>query len=213
MEEWLTGVNTFFSNLGVIGVILGAVIGWFLNWRISKSRIKADLKASTRLEWIKEVRELTAIIIEEHNLYLRLLWEYEEKYIDATKGIYCTIKKENKKNEIISEFKTESRNMISSTSKNRNLYKLYFARIKRRKWYNPKRFFGCNKQYIAGNYENEVMHLVVDRVYNQMYDFENYFIDNCKINRKLINKNVISKFRNKTSDYIKKEWDRAKDNK
>lgn len=197
----------------IVAPFFGVLIGVLSTWMVSSRRINADLKAKTRLEWIKEVRELTAIIIEEHNLYLKLLWEYQEKYIDATKGIYCTIKKENIKSEIISEFKTESINMISSTSKNRNLFKLYFARIKRRKWYSPKRIFCCNKQYINRNYENEIMHLLVDRVYNQMYNFEKYFINNCQINQNISNENVISRFRNRTSDYLKKEWDRAKDNK
>src|SRR5699024_11736143 len=65
------------------------------------------------------------------------------------------------------EFKEKSIELIASTSENRNLYKLYFARIKKRKWYNPKRYLCC-ESYIHKHPENEEMHKLVDEVYDQV---------------------------------------------
>src|SRR5699024_7702274 len=120
------------------------------------SKINADLKASTRLEWIKEVRELTATIIKEHNDYMKLLHIYNEKYKKLSTYEYYSEKKLKKEqNKLIENFIDESRVLIADTSKNRNLYKLYFAIIVKRKCWNPMRICGA---YVEKNKENIEMH-------------------------------------------------------
>src|SRR5690625_1080932 len=106
---------------------------------MSKNKINADLKAKTRSEWIKEVRELNTKIIAQHNDYTTLVYIYNERNHQPNKhSVVPPV--EQKKERIMDEFKEKSIELIASTSENRNLYKLYFARIKKRKWYNPKRY-------------------------------------------------------------------------
>src|SRR5699024_91651 len=210
MTEILNSINEFFAGLGVISAILGGLVGYIAQLWMSKNKINADLKAKTRLEWIKEVRELTSKIIEQHNDYLKLVYIYNERYHLPNKhSIFPPV--EQKKEGIMDEFKEKSIELIASTSENRNLYKLYFARIKKRKWYNPKRYLCC-ESYIHKHPENEEMHKIVDEVYDQIYNSEKYFIENKSIDPEIKRKNIISEFRNKTSNYLKREWDRAKNN-
>lgn len=57
------------------------------------------------------------------------------------------------------------------------------------------------------------MHDLVEDVFDQLVDFEKYFVENKNVMEIDDDNNIISSFRNSTSDYIKKEWDKAKKNK
>lgn len=182
MMDWLTNINTFFSDLGVIGVILGAVIGWLLNWRISKNRINADLKAKTRLEWIKEVRKLTSEIISLHHDFILL-----------RKGFSSSTNNDKINQQLISTY--------IEISKKRHLYLLYFSKIKFDK--NTKSYIENEENITMRNNINEFVTEVSTFVNTQAKDDKNLLED-------LTPK--YNKFKDETSDYLKKEWDKAKSN-
>jgi len=108
---------------GLIGIIIGSLITGFIAWLIHSKSIDADLKAKTRLEWIKEVREITAEIIrieydnitniEEYHAVKSIKLQLEEK-----------ISSDNKFN-----FRLKLNKLFGEFNKYSNLYKLYFSTI------------------------------------------------------------------------------------
>lgn len=203
-------VYNYVENNGFFSLTIGAVGGWIITLKTTKSRIKADLKASTRLKWIEDVRALTAKIIQNNSTYMSLAWEYDGKFKEL-ENINDVHEQAIEGREIKKEFEKKSRGLVEKHSEDRNLYKLYFSRIKRRKWYKiidiiKKR--GCYQP----NIENIEMHKYVDDILKQVNKIEEDLMKNGKLDKTVAEKGVIAIFRNKTSDYLKKEWDRAKNN-
>lgn len=182
------------------GGLIGAGLSGLVSWLASSNRIKADLKASTRLEWIKEVRQLTAVIIGKHHSYLALIIKYSDNFEKISNSDISTDPKLPE--HMMNAFNKESREILNSVSQDINLYKLYFATKSKIK---SKKF--------RQNEDNIKMHDLVDDVFDQLVDFEKHFVENKNIMEIDDDNNIISSFRNSTSDYIKKEWDKAKKNK
>lgn len=185
----LFGVSMeFWAIIGsLIGIVIGGAIGVFSTLFISSKNINAELKAKTRLEWIREVRTLTAEIIKNLHELLILVDKYKE--IRFSKG---GLTKEE-----IFQFKVENAELDAELFKNLNMYKLYFSTITK----------DLNR-YIT-NEENKKMHLHADKIEDQMLKLSREVLKN---QDDLYDPRVIEDFRKETSDYIKKEWDRAKEN-
>lgn len=186
----LSGVSMeFWAIIGsLLGVVIGGAIGVFSTLFISSKNINAELKAKTRLDWIREVRTLTAEIIKNLHELLILVDKYKE--ISFTNG-GLTDKE-------IFQFKVENAELDAELFKNLNMYKLYFSTITK----------DLNR-YIT-NEENKKMHLHADKIKDQMLKLSSEVLKN---KEDLYDPRVIEDFREETSDYIKKEWDRAKENK
>lgn len=185
----LFGVSMeFWAIIGsLIGIVIGGAIGVFSTLFISSKNINAELKAKTRLEWIREVRTLTAEIIKNLHELLILVDKYKE--IRFSKG---GLTKEE-----IFQFKVENAELDAELFKNLNMYKLYFSTITK----------DLNR-YIT-NEENKKMHLHADKIEDQMLKLSREVLKN---QDDLYDPRIIEDFRKETSDYIKKEWDRAKEN-
>lgn len=180
IEIWAIGAPFF-------GVLIGVFFTWFVSFR----RINADLKAKTRLEWIKEVRLITVNIIDNVEQLINIANKYEHIL-----AINKKLSKEENDN-FLHEFNKGTAELV----KNINLYKLYFPLIKRR--------FG---KYTT-NSENEKMHRLADVVLNE---HANIYLQVQAIDSEYefrSNPIVLIQFRDATSDYLKKEWDKAKRNK
>jgi len=189
LTSTLFGVSMeFWAIIGsLIGIVIGGAIGVFSTLFISSKNINAELKAKTRLEWIREVRTLTAEIIKNLHELLILVDKYKE--IRFSKG---GLTKEE-----IFQFKVENAELDAELFKNLNMYKLYFSTITK----------DLNR-YIT-NEENKKMHLHADKIEDQMLKLSREVLKN---QDDLYDPRVIEDFRKETSDYIKKEWDRAKEN-
>ena len=170
--------------------LLGVLIGALFTWMVSSRRINADLKAKTRLEWIKEVRLITVNIIDSVEQLVNIANKYEHIL-----AINKKLSKEENDN-FLHEFNKGTAELV----KNINLYKLYFPLIKKK--------FG---RYIT-NEENKNMHRLADVVLNE---HANIYLQVQAIESKYefrSNPIVLIQFRDATSDYLKKEWDKAKRN-
>lgn len=170
--------------------LLGVLIGALFTWMVSSRRINADLKAKTRLEWIKEVRLITVNIIDSVEQLVNIANKYEHIL-----AINKKLSKEENDN-FLHDFNKGTAELV----KNINLYKLYFPLIKKK--------FG---RYIT-NEENKNMHRLADVVLNE---HANIYLQVQAIESKYefrSNPIVLIQFRDATSDYLKKEWDKAKRN-
>lgn len=173
---------------GIVGIVTGAFLTGIVSWVTNSKRINADLKAKTRLEWIKEVRELTAEIIRDMHTLLILVDKYKE----------VSSRKNGLTKEEINQFKEESSVIESEIFKNLNLYKLYFSTITKKRW-------SYKKQK-----ENIDMHSYAEAVNTQMLNLNAEVLHNKGF---LYDPRAITEFRDNTSDYLKREWDKAKKNK
>lgn len=177
----------------LIAALSGAIAGGLFTVFISKQKIKADLRASTRLEWISEVRKLTADIINEHQKAEILVTNF---LIDRKTSFDNGWHKIDVYDQKLQEIENTLSNKIT-------LYKLYFSIIKR----NPANVYQDNDRNIK-------MHKHADQILQEVNQYKNnLYLYNFK---KIVDKDGVSNienFRNATSDYLKKEWDRAKDNK
>ena len=172
----------------IVGIVIGASLTGIASWMTNSKRINADLKAKTRLEWIREVREITAEIIRDMHTLLILVDKYKE-FGSKNNGLT---------EEEILQFKVESSAIESEIFKNLNLYKLYFSTITKKGW-------GYKKQK-----ENIDMHSYAEAVNTQMLNLNAEVLHN---RGNLYDPRVITEFRDNTSDYLKREWDKAKKNK
>lgn len=181
-------------------------IGIYTNNRLTAYKVRAELKAKTRLQWIEEVRGTTADIISMYYASILIVKrnynEYEEKTLeefDYEKVEYI----HNEQIKILNKMSSES---IVEFIEKTSLFKLYFSPYTKRKWYQFKR-----PLYIE-NKENKKMHEYVDKLNYEILNVEDAFI----FERKLYNVKEldgINVFSNEVSKYLKKEWDRAKENK
>jgi len=175
--------------LAILAAISGAIAGGVFTAVISQQKIKSEVRASTRLEWIKEVRELTARII---NSYYQIQRYYNSavKYLPPSRASSY---------QNIDDYKNLENELIS-LSNDITLFKLYFSTIR----INPVNVEQPNK-------ENIYMRKLADQVKNESTRVKIALDGPMKHRRKF--KNIhINKFSNFTSDYLKKEWDRAKNN-
>lgn len=177
----------------IYAALAGALVGGFLTIFVSRQKIKADLRASTRLEWISEVRKLTSDIINEHQKAEKLVTNF---YTDRQKEFDGLWDK-------VDAYDMEIQKIESEISNKVTLYKLYFSVIKRNQ-----------ANVYQDNFRNREMHIFVDKVLAEVTQYkDNLYTRDFK---KIVNEDgssVIEDFRNAASNYIKKEWDRAKDNK
>src|SRR5699024_8255575 len=171
---------------------VGILIGTFSTWMVSSRRIDADLKAKTRLEWIKEVRVLTVEIINSYYII-------DELHTEVT---FFKMASSDMTPWFSNEYKEIKKELLKMRKKV-DLYKLYFAKIRG----NEANVY----QYI--NNENIRMHNLIDLVYEETEKFKEHLETPNKEIRVVGNQKIIENFRDETSNYIKKEWDKAKDNK
>lgn len=172
----------------IVGPFLGGIIGVGISssvlWITSSRRINADLKAKTRLEWIKEVRELISEIIALHHDLVLEKNQYE---------IGQTTKEEAEE---------ELTKIAVETSKKRHLFQLYFSVIT----------YNKNNDKYEENEENTYIRKLINDYTKELADFRKVPIRNGKTVTDDLTPKLI-KFRDYSSDYLKKEWDKAKKNK
>lgn len=181
-------------------------IGIYANSRINTYKVRAELKAKTRLQWIEEVREISADIIGMYYASIFIVKRNYDEYEEKTLEEFNPNIVEYLHNEQIKNLNKMSSESLGDFIKKTSLFKLYFSPYSKKKWYE------FNKQLYIENKENKKIHEYVENLNNEILEVEDKFI----YERKLYNPRdleSINIFRDEVSKYLKKEWDRAKKNK
>lgn len=202
----------------LIWAIIAFFIGIIFNRKTTSYKVKAELKAKTRLQWIEDVRTITADIVTDYHEMIFIIKRNYEEYEKKTTKVFDdkTIKQFHDFQ--VSKYNREVSETYIRFKKNITLFKLYFApytkdkKIATRiKSYKFIRFFTKKGIIYTHSEDNKKMHKFVDKVYKDIMKMEDEFT----INRNLFDPNKlkgIKIFREKVSKYLKKEWDRAKEN-
>lgn len=210
MEELLKDIKAW----QLIWTIIAGFIGAILNGRWTAYKVRAELKAKTRLQWIEEVRILTSEIIVLYYDYVIFAKQIYDEYELKTQNINNVVQIEKIKKGLINKFNKKNIVLITKFNEKRNLYKLYFAPYSKKKWYDLSRYNFCNKEkrLYKSNDVNKKMHKLVDDLFDDIVKTEEKLVNNMVlISDQEIN--GIYKYSDETSFYLKVEWDRAKKNK
>lgn len=182
------------------------LIGIYANSRLTTYKVRAELKAKTRLQWIEEVREISADIIGMYYASIFIVKRNYDEYEEKTLEEFNPNMVEYLHNEQIKNLNKMSSESLGDFIKKTSLFKLYFSPYSKKKWYE------FNKPLYIENKENKKIHEYVENLNNEILEVEDKFI----YERKLYNPRdleSINIFRDEVSKYLKKEWDRAKKNK
>lgn len=215
MEELLKMDISVWKFIWGIPVFL---IGIYANSRLTTYKVRAELKAKTRLQWIEDVRTITADIVTDYHEMIFIIKRNYEEYEKKTTKVFDDKSIKQFHDFQVSKCNREVSETLIRFKKNITLFKLYFAPYTKNKKiatriksYKYIRFFSKKGIIYTHSEDNKKMHKFVDKVYKDIMKMEDEFT----INRNLFDPNKlkgIKIFREKVSKYLKKEWDRAKEN-
>ena len=215
MEELLKLDN---KNWQLIWTIIAFFIGIIFNSKATSYKVRAELKAKTRLQWIEDVRTITAEIVTDYHEMIFIIKRNYEEYEKKTTKEFDEKPIKQYHDFQVSKLNKESSETVIGLKKNITLFKLYFAPYTKNKNIVNKilghkfiRFFTKKEIAYIESEENKNIHKFVDKVYEDIMKMEDTFI----YNRNLYNPEKlegIKTFREEVSKYLKKEWDRAKEN-
>lgn len=199
-------IPLFTGGAAFIGVLLSAFVKSFNDARINKKRIKADLVAKSRIEWIQEVRKLTAEFI-----------TLSTNTVLVHKRI---INSKSTKDE--SKWIEEFYNNTEELANKQNLLKLYLPKYKTKKSYLPKyitkkKFVDINEDNsgVKMNLSNERYNYYIDEIRNYI-SILNYEKEEQKLDESILENKAENVFyaneelSNYSSTYLKNEWEKAK---
>lgn len=186
MESFISIINQNGAITGLIGVL----IGFYVNTLNSNRQIRANLKSKARIEWIQSVRKLSTEYISVCLEYMQIL----KRSINIRTD-----------DEMI-EFNNELRDKMNEINKYKYLLIMHFGTKKN------KRYIIFKRQ--VKNKENEKMIEEIKRLFNQVCIHEKIYLKQDREPTEEENRNVkLYQFVELFSDYFKKEWDKAKNNK
>ncbi|WP_426366314.1 hypothetical protein [Mammaliicoccus lentus] len=210
MEELLKDIKVW----QLIWTIIVGFIGAILNGRLTAYKVRAELKAKTRLQWIEEVRTITSEIIVLYYEYMIGAKQIFDEFNTKTRNVHDIKQIKKIKLEILDNFYEKNIELIANFNEKRNLYKLYFSPYTKKKWYEPSRYCFCNKEkrLYKSNEINKKMHKLVDNIFDDIVKAEEKLVNDMVLTSEKETHGIF-KFSNETSFYLKVEWDRAKRNK